>query len=130
MRRNSYQPSSMPDIQTQFDVVKLILDKKTEDALTLLSAFYKVEAPEIKVGTIKGKRKTVYAVYVGRERKIYAMNSEIFYNPFIVLHEFYHHLRSQGTAHRGSEDYANKYAKRFLHSYLSILRSNAISDNQ
>jgi hypothetical protein len=118
----------MPDLQTQFDVVRLILDKKTEVALTLLSAFYKVAAPEIKVGTIKGKRKTVYAVYVGRERKIYAMNSEIFYNPFIVLHEFYHHLRSQGTAHRGSEDHANKYAKHFLHSYLSKLRSNANRD--
>jgi hypothetical protein len=128
MKRNSYQPSSMPDLQTQFDVVRLILDKKTEDALTLLSSFYKVATPQIKVGTIKGKRKTVYAVYVGRERKIYAMNSDIFYNPFIVLHEFYHHLRSQGREHRGSEDYANKYAKHFLHSYLSVLRSNANSD--
>jgi hypothetical protein len=128
MNRNSYGPSSMPDLQIQFDVVRLILDKKTEDALNLLSAFYNVAAPEIKVGTIKGKRKTVYAVYVGRERKIYAMNSDIFYNPFIVLHEFYHHLRSQGTEHRGSEYYANKYAKHFLHSYISVLRSNENSN--
>jgi hypothetical protein len=128
MKRISKGTSSMPDLQTQFDVVRLILGKKTEDALNLLSAFYKVAAPEIRVGTIKGKRKTVYAVYVGKERKIYAMNSDIFYNPFIVLHEFYHHLRSLGTEHRGSEDHANKYAKQFLHSYVSVLRCNANSN--
>ena len=73
--------------------------------------------PDIKVGTIKGRRKTVYAVYVHKERRIYALNSEVFYNPFIILHEFYHHLRSRGTGHRGSEKLANCYAKEFLHSY-------------
>jgi hypothetical protein len=129
MNINRREIGSMPDIKTQFDVVRLILDRQTESALTLLSAFYKIEAPEITVGTIKGKRKKVYAVYLGRERKIYAKNSEIFYNPFIVLHEYYHHLRSQGTEHRGSENYANSYAKQFLNSYLSVLRSK-LYDNK
>lgn len=123
MNATNRKIGSMPDIMTQFEVVRLILDKKTEAALNLLSAFYKLEAPEIRVGTIKGKRKKVYAVYVGKERKIYARNSDIFYNPFIVLHEFYHHLRSQGTEHRGSEHNANHYAKHFLNSYLSVFRS-------
>ena len=107
----------MPDIQLQFKIVKLILDSKTEYALELLSSFYHISPPDIKVGTIKGKRKTVYAVYVHKERRIYAINSEVFYNPFIILHEFYHHLRSRGTGHRGSEKHANNYAKEFLHSY-------------
>jgi hypothetical protein len=116
--------ASLPDLHIQFDVVNLILNRKTEDALNLLSSFYKIAAPGIKVGTIKGKRKTVYAVYVPRERRIYASTSEIYYNPFIILHEYYHHLRSQGTVHRGSEDHANKYAKEFLLSYSRTLQSN------
>lgn len=116
----------MPDLDVQFSVVNLILNKKTEEALSLLSSFYKIAPPEIRVGTVKGKRKTVYAVYVPRERRIYASTSDIYYNPFIVLHEYYHHLRSQGTVHRGSEDHANKYAKEFLLSYARTLRTNTI----
>ena len=107
----------MPDTHLQSKIVKLILDSKTEDALKLLSSFYHISPPDIKVGTIKGRRKTVYAVYVHKERRIYALNSEVFYNPFIILHEFYHHLRSRATGHRGSEKHANYYAKEFLHSY-------------
>jgi len=107
----------MPDTHLQSKIVKLILDSKTEDALKLLSSFYHISPPDIKVGTIKGRRKTVYAVYVHKERRIYALNSEVFYNPFIILHEFYHHLRSRAIGHRGSEKHANYYAKEFLHSY-------------
>jgi hypothetical protein len=98
-------------------VVQMILDKKTEESLQSLSAYYKVNPPKIVVGTIKGKRRTVYAVYVQREAKIYCINSEVFYNPFIVLHEFYHHLRSKGGIHRGSEKHANSYAKDFIDAY-------------
>ncbi len=86
----------MPDIKTQALAVELILIKRTEESLQLLSRVYNVQPPEIVVGTIKGKRKTVYAVYVHKERRIYAVNSDVFYNPFIVLHEFYHHLRFRG----------------------------------
>jgi len=107
----------MTDTHLQSKIVKLILDSKTEDALKLLSSFYHISPPDIKVGTIKGRRKTVYAVYVHKERRIYALNSEVFYIPFIILHEFYHHLRSRATGHRGSEKHANYYAKEFLHSY-------------
>ena len=81
----------------------------------------KVKPPEITVGTIKGKRRTVYAVYVQRESKIYCINSDIFYNPFIVLHEFYHHIRTKGGIHKGSEKKANMYAKSFIDSYKKII---------
>ena len=103
-------------------VVQMILDKKTEEALHSLSAHYKVNPPQIVVGTIKGKRRTVYAVYVQRERKIYCINSDIFYNPFIVLHEFYHHIRRTGGIHIGSEKYANRYAKYLIYSYNKIIQ--------
>lgn len=102
-------------------IVEIILSKKTEEALQILSEYYKVYPPQIVVGTIKGKRKTVYAVYVQREKKIYCINSDIFYNPFVILHEFYHHIRTSGGIHRGSEKHANIYAKSFLDSYNKII---------
>ena len=98
----------------------MILGKKTEEALQILSRFYNITPPGISVGTIKGKRKTVYAVYVQSERKIYCINSDVFYNPFIVLHEFYHHIRTRSGIHKGSEKYANMYAKNFIDCYKKI----------
>jgi len=108
-------------------IVSMILNKRTEQALQDLSRFYNVTPPEIVVGTIKGKRKTVYAVYVQKESKIYAINSDIFYNPFIVLHEFYHHIRTKGGIHRGSEKNANMYAKSFIDAYNRIIRQKTES---
>ena len=103
-------------------IVSMILHKKTEEALQHLSKLYNITAPEIVVGTVKGKRKTVYAVYVQKESKIYTLNSDVFYNPFIVLHEFYHHIRTKGGIHRGSEKNANRYAKSFIDSYNRIVK--------
>lgn len=111
---------SLDDI-TKAKVVHMILNRNTEEALQKLSKFYNVTPPEIVVGTIKGKRKTVYAVYVQKERRIYVINSDIFYNPFIVLHEFYHHIRTRAGVHRGSERHANMYAKSFIDSYKKIV---------
>ena len=111
---------SLDDI-TKAKIVHMILNRNTEDALQKLSKFYNVTPPEIVVGTIKGKRKTVYAVYVQKERRIYVINSDIFYNPFIVLHEFYHHIRTRAGVHRGSERHANMYAKSFIDSYKKIV---------
>ena len=106
-----------PDTITQALIVKLILNKRTEESIQLLSTFYNIQPPEIVVGTIKGKRKTVHAVYVGKQRRIYAVNSDIFYNPLVILHEFYHHLRNRGMEHRGTEKSADNFALRFIDSY-------------
>ena len=80
------------------------------------------------VGTIKGKRRTVYAVYVQRECRIYCINSEIFYNPFIIMHEFYHHLRTTAGVHKGSEKHANMYARGFIDSYKTIINNMGQKD--
>src|SRR5579872_7084619 len=113
----------MPDLDdmTKAKIVALILDKKTEQALEYLSKLYNVDTPQIVVGTIKKKRRTVYAVYVVKEKKIYASTSEIFYNPFVILHEYYHHIRSKLGTHRGSEKHANMYAQQFIDSYVHIV---------
>ena len=111
--------SELDDL-TKAEIVQMILEKKTEGALEKLSEFYRVETPQIVVGTIKKKRRTVYAVYVVAEKKIYASNSDIFYNPFVILHEYYHHIRSKLGKQRGSERHANMYAKEFIDSYNKI----------
>ena len=110
-------------------IVQLIIDKKTEEALESLSRFYNIRPPDIVVGTIKGKRRTVYAVNVQRESRIYCINSEIFYNPFIIMHEFYHHLRTTAGAHKGSEKHANTYARRFIESYRTIVNLRQKDDD-
>ena len=119
-----------PDDISKAKVVYMILNKKTEEALQNLSKFYKIIPPEITVGTIKGKRRTVYAVYVQRESKIYCINSDVFYNPFIVLHEFYHHIRTKGGIHKGSEKHANIYAKSFIDSYKKIVNQIMSQNNR
>jgi hypothetical protein len=111
-----------PDDLIKAEIVHMILNGKTEEALRSLSKFYKTKTPEIVVGTIKGKRRSVYAVYVQKESRIYAINSDIFCNPFVVLHEFYHHLRTRRGVHRGSEKRANMYAKGFIDSYKKAAR--------
>ena len=110
-----------PNDLTKARIVYMILNRDTEKALQELSEFYHVDTPKIVVGTVKGKRRTVYAVYVQREKRIYAINSDVLYNPFIVLHEFYHHIRTKGGIHKGSEKYANMYAKSFIDSYNKIV---------
>ncbi|MDE1726726.1 MAG: hypothetical protein KGH89_05620 [Thaumarchaeota archaeon] len=114
--------STLDDI-TKAKIVQMILDGKTEGALGKLGEFYRVETPKIAVGTIKGKRRTVYAVYVPAEKKIYALNSDIFCNPFVILHEYYHHIRSKLGVHKGSERHANMYAKDFINSYNKIIKT-------
>ncbi|OLC24094.1 MAG: hypothetical protein AUH71_03350 [Thaumarchaeota archaeon 13_1_40CM_4_48_7] len=91
--------------------------------MQLLSNFYNLKPPRIAVGTVKGKRRTAYAVYVTRENKIYAMNSDILYNPFVIIHEFYHHLRSRSGDHKGTERKADSYARSFIESYASVVNA-------
>ncbi len=111
---------SEPDELTKARIVQMILDKKTEVALEELSEFYHVLPPQLAVGTVKGKRRTVYAVYLPAQKKIYAINSDVFYNPFVILHEYYHHIRSKLGVHRGSERHANMFAQGFIDSYAKL----------
>ena len=60
---------SAPDYLMQAKIVHLILNKQTEEALEKLSDFYHVDTPEIVVGTIRGKRRTVYAVSRSKRKK-------------------------------------------------------------
>jgi hypothetical protein len=97
-------------------VVYLILSKDTEEALKLLSNHYGVVEPKLRVGMPKRHSKNP-ACYVAKNRTIHVSHREILWNPHIILHEFYHHLRRETDAQGGIEKYADKFAKNYLEAY-------------
>ncbi|WXG46774.1 MAG: hypothetical protein WED05_08985 [Candidatus Atabeyarchaeum deiterrae] len=108
-------------IKFKTSVVQLILDGRPENALELLADYYHVSVPRIKVGLPKGHRKNVLGCYTARDRTISVLNSDVLMNPFVVLHEFYHHLRTRvDKVHRGTEGNAMEFAKSFVESYKPI----------
>jgi hypothetical protein len=107
---------SNADLVFRAKVVYLILSKDTEEALGLLSRHYKVVKPKLKVGMPKRYSKNP-ACYVGKNRTIHVSRREILWNPQLILHEFYHHLRKETDAQGGIEKYADKFAKNYLQAY-------------
>jgi hypothetical protein len=98
-------------------VVAAILDSRPEDAIKALCRWYKVEEPRLGIGVVEGKTKGVAAVYSLRRREILAARREYLYDPFVIVHEFYHHLRSSTGRHRGTEKDADRFALDFLLAY-------------
>ncbi len=116
----SQQTPPTPDFKPR--IVFLILNKQTEQALELLSEQYQVEVPKLKVGLPKGHVRNAYGTYNAKNQTICVLNSDIFGNPFVILHEFYHHIRSKGVdrQHRGTEKNADRFAIDFLMEYQSF----------
>ena len=108
---------SLTEEQMKAAVVGLILDMRPEEAITLLSKWYRVSQPRLGVGVFEGRTKGVAAVYSQKTKKILAANREYLYDPFVIIHEFYHHLRSVGGKHRGTEKQADKFALDFIAAY-------------
>ncbi len=105
-------------------IVQLILNKQTEEALSMLSQKYGLETPKLKIGLPKGHKNNVYGCYTNQNATISVLNSDILGNPFVILHEFYHHLRSRSVdkQHRGTEKNADKFAVEFLREYEEATR--------
>lgn len=97
-------------------VVRSILDGKVEFALKLLSEHYGVSPPELSVGTVKRHRK-VLACYLEREKRIYVSKSDLLTNPFLILHEFYHHLRASQVVRGQVDKRADLFASHFLRDF-------------
>ncbi|XHH09686.1 MAG: hypothetical protein ACFCUE_03410 [Candidatus Bathyarchaeia archaeon] len=100
-------------------IVLLILNGKTEQALELLSKHYNINTPKLKVGLPKGHKTVAYGCYTSKTETITVLNSEMLNNPFVILHEFYHHLRSRSVdkIHKGTEKNADKFALEFVEAY-------------
>jgi len=103
--------------QMKASVVALILDSKTEEAIRVLSRWYRVSVPRLGIGVVAGKTKGVAAVYSQNRKEIMAARREFMYDPFVMIHEFYHHLRSVSGHHRGTEKQADRFALDFIDAY-------------
>jgi hypothetical protein len=113
-------PVSTAEEQMKVTVVALILDSRPEEAISLLSKWYRVSEPKLGVGVFEGKTKGVAAVYSQNTRKILAAKREFLYDPFVMIHEFYHHLRSRSGRHKGTEKQADRFALSFIASYQEL----------
>lgn len=101
-------------------VVHLILDGKVEKALKLLAKHYNVNEPKIKVGLPKGGKKNTLGCYVAETETIFVFNNDTLKEPFVILHEFYHHLRmGVKKSHKGTEKHACMFAKNFIEAYMT-----------
>ncbi len=106
-------------------IVQLILSKEPEKALQELSRANHIDVPKLRVGAVKGRR--ALAVYVEKEKTIYVAKGDNLWEPFIILHEFYHHLRSRSGRHRGTEKLADAYAVDFIRAYRAVVANDASS---
>ena len=88
---------------------RLVFDGRAEEALRLLASYYGVPVPALRVGLPRGCRRAL-GCYVASRRTIYVRSSAEYRDPFVVLHEFYHHLRRRLGRHRGTERHADEYA--------------------
>lgn len=101
-------------------IVWLILNGQAEKALELLAKKYKVTAPNLKVGLPKGRKARAFGCYTPKNETISVLNSGVMGNPFVILHEFYHHLRTSiDKKHKGTEKNADKFAREFIDAYKS-----------
>jgi len=82
-----------------------------------LAEWYGVSEPGLRVGTVKRFRKAL-GCYVGREKRIYLSTSEFLTDPFVILHEFYHHLRASGIRrNRQVEKRADLFALNYVRDF-------------
>ena len=105
-------------------IVWLILNKRTEEALRLLAENYKMDTPKLSVGLPKRHRKNVFGCYTPKDETISVLNSDVLGNPFVILHEFYHHMRTSiDKKHKGTEKNADRFANEFIQKYKAATTS-------
>ena len=99
-------------------IVWLILNGQAEKALELLAKNYNVSTPKLKVGLPKGRKAKAFGCYTPKDATISVLNSDVMGNPFVILHEFYHHLRTSiDKQHKGTEKNADKFSREFIKAY-------------
>ncbi len=96
------------------------MDYRPERALEVLCEYYHLDVPKLGVGTTKGHSKGVLAVYSPDRKEILAVSQEYLYDPFVMLHEFYHHLRQFAGQHRGTEKNADRFALDYIAAYKRL----------
>jgi hypothetical protein len=109
--------------ETQFKalIVHLILNGNVEEALEQLAKHYHVSLPSMKVGLPRRHRTKALGCYTAKNHTIHVLSSEVLKEPFMILHEFYHHLRTSIEGkHKGTEKYASQFARDFILAYKML----------
>ncbi len=109
----------LDDARFKAAVVGLILSRDTETAVRLVSSKFHVRSPVLQIGHTKGK-KLALAVYSVAANSISFADQEHFFNPFVVLHEMYHCIRSTSGQHRGTERNADRFALDYIENYRRL----------
>ncbi len=104
----------------------IAVDRNPEEALDALCAHYRVDRPNLRVGLPKGEKRAL-GCYVHRDRTIYMSSEEYLFDPYVLIHEFYHHLRHVGGKHKGTERHARDFAISFLRGALDSSSTDATS---
>jgi hypothetical protein len=107
--------------QFKATIVWLILHGEVERALERLAQRYGVKVPTLKVGLPKRRKSKAVGCYNGKKITISVLNSDTLKDPFVILHEFYHHLRTDKEKHRGTEKYANAFAREYIEAYTDMV---------
>jgi hypothetical protein len=99
-------------------IVWLILSGKAEEAVEALAEHYRIGVPKLKVGLPKGRKARALGCYTPRNKTISVVDSDRLKDPHVILHEFYHHLRTNIDArHKGNERLASKFAADYIQAY-------------
>jgi hypothetical protein len=117
-------PSALDDQRFKSLVVHLILSKDTEKAIELVSKKHGVKAPKLGIGMTKGKKRAL-AVYSVAANSIQFADQDQFFDPFVVLHEMYHCVRSRSGSHRGTERNADRFAIDYIQEYNKMAQLRA-----
>jgi predicted metallopeptidase len=104
-------------------IVHLILSKETEKAVELVCKKNRVSSPSLRIGGVPKGHKKALGVYSVASNSVAFRDQDQFFNPFVVLHELYHCVRSKSGAHRGTEKNADKFAISFIESYNKFAKS-------
>ena len=119
----------MDEQKFRASIVWFIVNGKTEKALELLAEHYGVDVPEVRVGLPKGHKAKTLGCYVAKDKTITVLNSDVLKEPFVVLHEFYHYIRTGlDSKHRGTERHANRFAKEFIDAYRASSQDSVVGN--
>jgi len=105
------------------EVVRLILAGMVDEALRVVCSAYGRSPPKVRVGHVKGRSRAL-AVYVASRQTIFVSSGELLRDPFVMLHELYHHLRMVAGRHRGTEGHADAFARSFIEAYMRLKRGD------
>jgi len=110
-------------------IVYLILSKDTEKAVELVSKKHNVRVPKLSIGISKGKKRAL-GVYSVEANAISFKDQDQFFDPFVVLHEMYHCIRSRSGSHRGNEKNADRFALDYISVYNEFVRAEVYKAKQ